>query len=280
MLTQRLALPASEQGSQVGQQAGHPGPQPRRSRRSRPSGHGGSADQPPHGPVEQTPGLQVDRGLRGDRDPSSRSAHRRPQVAAARTVPHDHVRPQHVGRRRRRSPPGARYTNDVPPRLTTSLTTAVATISRRSRCRAIRLGNRSAQRGREVVHQHVAGPRLVGQVRSRRSRRSQQVFSYAMQDRDLRGGERVRAGAGLELLVAWAAPPAPGRAGPDSSNSVIIRRCTGTAHRPGPGPAPARRPARSCRAGPARPTSSVISTSSASRSAGRASRGDRPRAGS
>ena len=67
-------------------------------------------------------------------------------------------RPQRRAGRRRRGPrrtPGsrrprlapvssiARKTNDVPPRLTTSLTSTVVTISRRSRCSAIRSAYRS-----------------------------------------------------------------------------------------------------------------------------------------
>ena len=63
-------------------------------------------DQPAHRPVEQPPRLQVDRGLRRRSAPCCRAP--RPPPTASRQavdVAHHDVRPDHVGRRTRRSPP-------------------------------------------------------------------------------------------------------------------------------------------------------------------------------
>ena len=234
--SQRLAAPrrrtaSSSCGSSVAHARAQPGDLARHVDR-----RAAVADQPAHRPVEQPPDLQVDRGLRRGRHLVVQRLDRLPQRRAGR---------RRRGPRRRRgsrrpadAPVSsiARKTNEMPPRLTTSLTSDRGDDLAAQPVAGHPVGEALAQRGREVVGQHVGGPLLVAQRRRRGPRVSSAIFTYASSTANSGAVSPRRPRRGRPAPRRSAAPRARGRAAPDCSSSVSIRRCTGSSEcglRPG-----------------------------------------------
>ena len=200
-----------------GQQLGHAGAQPGDLggdvERRAPVG-----DQPAHRPVEQPADLEVERGLRRRSAtccPAPRP--RRQSARSPKTSRTDHVRPGDLRRAWRRSPPTARKTNVMPPRLTISLTTRGGDDLAAQRVAGHPVGEPLAQRRREVVGA-AAGRSHGSSGRSEASSSSlERDLGVGEQHRELRRGQarrrrraarRARSSVGQELErpVELAAP--------------------------------------------------------------------------